>query len=99
MLYRCSCYMYVLDFQDVDCGDPGVPKHGKKWVGSTFLGSVVKYTCHKGWVLVGRALRVCRGDGRWSGTLPYCKGNACMMLFCACVYVRLSDQSDSTNQI
>lgn len=58
----------------VDCGNPGTPLHGKKWVGSTLLGSVVKYTCNKHYELVGSKLRVCQSNGKWSSSLPICKG-------------------------
>ena len=58
---------------DVDCGDPGAPIHGTKWVGSTSLDSIVKYMCDPGFRLVGKSFRVCRSSGAWSGQLPSCE--------------------------
>ena len=57
----------------VDCGDPGAPIHGTKWVGSTSLNSIVKYMCDPGFRLVGESFRVCRSSGAWSGQLPSCQ--------------------------
>ncbi len=58
---------------DVDCGDPGIPFHGTKWVGSTTLDSIVKYMCDQGFTLVGDSFRVCQSNAQWSGALPFCQ--------------------------
>lgn len=58
----------------VDCGDPGEPANGMKWLQSTTLGSYVKYKCLEGFQIKGYAYRKCLSTGVWSGTLPTCEG-------------------------
>ena len=55
------------------CRDPGRPKDGQRAGDEFFSGSVVKYSCNPGCFLHGSAIRICRPDGRWSGTQPICK--------------------------
>ena len=61
---------------DVDCGDPGRPANGDSSFSSTVEGASVLHSCQPGYSLVGDRRRVCRGDGRWSGSLPECRGEA-----------------------
>ena len=58
----------------VDCGDPGQPENGMKWLRSTTLGSYVKYKCFEGYKLKGYGYRKCLSDGQWSRSLPTCEG-------------------------
>ena len=37
------------------------------------FGAVARYACEAGFVLSGPAERVCRADGKWSGTAPTCE--------------------------
>ncbi len=69
MIWVCLCLCFP---SVVDCGDPGAPLHGNKWVGATFLGSIVKYKCNTGFSLHGNSFRVCQSSGKWNGRLPTC---------------------------
>ncbi|KAF7667029.1 hypothetical protein LDENG_00082600 [Lucifuga dentata] len=50
----------------VNCGKPGVDYnggvHGKDW----WVGSVVRYTCRSGFMLVGNDTRYCQPNGLWT---------------------------------
>ena len=41
-------------------------------VNGTSLGSVASYTCDPDFQLEGALVRVCEGDGLWSGEPPVC---------------------------
>ena len=69
----CACPLYP-PAADVECGDPGQPSNGNSSFSSTVEGSSVFHSCQSGYNLVGDRRRVCRGDGRWSGSLPECRG-------------------------
>ncbi|KAK1159962.1 sushi domain-containing protein 2-like isoform X1 [Acipenser oxyrinchus oxyrinchus] len=63
----------VKDLEPVlSCGWLAPPTKGKK-EGTTYLvGSTVKFTCNKGYVLTGSAERTCLSTGMWSGDTPHC---------------------------
>ena len=58
----------------IDCGDPGTPENGDRELEMTTLGSIVRYSCRKGYYLAGDTERECLARGQWSGKLPICKG-------------------------
>lgn len=43
-------------------------------VSGNTVGAIATYSCHPGFELVGRRVRVCRNDGQYSGVEPICKG-------------------------
>ena len=59
--------------------------NGSRWVGSTLLHAVAKFRCDPGFRLAGGdSLRVCRGDGRWSGSLLSCQGQPYSRYYTEC---------------
>ncbi|XP_065288915.1 sushi, von Willebrand factor type A, EGF and pentraxin domain-containing protein 1 isoform X4 [Dermacentor albipictus] len=59
------------------CGPPGEVEHGRRMGAMTRFTSSVKYECHEGYELFGRAHRYCQSSGQWSGTLPECRPVQC----------------------
>ena len=56
------------------CRRPRYISNGKADVDSVNrFGSRVRYSCTAGYMLTGSAVRVCQGDGTWSGTDPVCQ--------------------------
>uniref|UniRef100_A0AAV2LT87 CUB and Sushi multiple domains 1 n=1 Tax=Knipowitschia caucasica TaxID=637954 RepID=A0AAV2LT87_KNICA len=59
----------------ISCGDPGVPPNAVvSGTHSWTYGSVLRYSCLPGGVLVGNTTRNCQEDATWSGAPPYCTG-------------------------
>ena len=58
----------------IHCPDPGDLKHGYLSDGDFTYGSVVMYSCDRGYTLVGSGKRKCTVLGRWSGRRPVCRG-------------------------
>ena len=58
----------------IDCGYLLNPESGVVSLSGTVLGSTARYSCNKGFVLVGESSRKCLDSGRWSGQPPTCKG-------------------------
>lgn len=56
-----------------NCGDPGTPVNGRRVLGTTFQGDIVRYFCSQGFQLEGDQQRVCQRNGQWSGQLPICR--------------------------
>lgn len=44
------------------------------------VGTVANFTCDEGFKGVGKSSIICMGNGRWSGSSPYCRGKS--RLFC-----------------
>ncbi|XP_077534783.1 sushi, von Willebrand factor type A, EGF and pentraxin domain-containing protein 1-like isoform X3 [Haemaphysalis longicornis] len=59
------------------CGPPGEVEHGRRMGAMTRFTSSVKYECHEGYELFGRAHRYCQSSGQWSGALPECRPVQC----------------------
>lgn len=57
----------------VNCGVPEAPSNGGVDVDKTSVGSSIVYHCKQGFVLSGDTQRVCKPNGRWSGSEPTCK--------------------------
>lgn len=56
----------------VNCGNPGIPHHGKmKKTGFTYKKNVT-FSCEKYFELRGEKTRECQADGSWSGVQPKC---------------------------
>ena len=50
-------------------------KNGKlSYKNGTLFGDRAEYQCDPGYNLTGNAIRVCRENGLWSGSEPYCRG-------------------------
>lgn len=45
---------------------------GRVALTGTLVGSQAAYSCNEGLVLNGNRTRICRADGRWSGSEPTC---------------------------
>lgn len=65
----------------VGCGIPGKPNRGYR-VGNDFsTGATVEYFCDSGLRMVsGSRLRTCNEHGKWSGTLPRCRGKCLFII-------------------
>ena len=55
-----------------NCGDLPHPTNGEVVLNGTNLTSVAVYTCRMGYELVGTEVRICQGNGLWSGGEPSC---------------------------
>ena len=55
------------------CKDLDDPEYGEVWQSGTKVGSIAKYSCDKGFKLVGDSKRQCQYNGEWSGDEPVCK--------------------------
>ena len=63
----------ILTYILVDCGDPGTPGNGTVMLfNDTLEGSIARYMCNFGFMLVGNQERICQSNGNWSGSLPSC---------------------------
>ncbi|KAM8960766.1 uncharacterized protein RCH25_036533 [Pelodytes ibericus] len=77
----------------VSCGWLAPPENGTK-SGTTYIeGSVVQFSCNKGFILIGSRQRTCLSDGTWSGNRAQCllgETNSCAsqcgqkILDCSC---------------
>lgn len=56
-----------------ECPELDIFQYGTMTVTGKFFGDKATYVCDSGYNLVGVTDRVCRADGRWSGTTPNCK--------------------------
>ena len=61
-----------LENPDSHCPKLGTPISGNKKGHRHDLGSVVKFSCKEGYVLVGSSVRQCQEDGTWNGTEAKC---------------------------
>ncbi|XP_044131767.1 uncharacterized protein LOC122924584 isoform X1 [Bufo gargarizans] len=70
----------------VSCGWLEPPKSGKK-EGTNYLNnSEVKFTCNKGYILVGPYSRRCQADGTWSGETSQCVSDNTLGIVLGCVF-------------
>ena len=59
----------------VFCGQPGIPSNGRvNTSAGTSVGDVARYSCDKGYRLIGLNETTCQDDGRWNGSVPTCEG-------------------------
>lgn len=62
----------VPECKPVNCGNPGIPRHGKmEQTGFTYR-KTVTFSCDKYFELRGQNTRQCQADGTWSGEQPKC---------------------------
>ncbi|XP_020624029.1 mannan-binding lectin serine protease 2-like [Orbicella faveolata] len=62
----------VPECKPVNCGNPGIPLHGKITESGFTYKKVVSYSCNKYFELHGPKTRQCLADGKWSGEQPKC---------------------------
>nr|XP_057944055.1 CUB and sushi domain-containing protein 1 isoform X3 [Doryrhamphus excisus] len=60
------CWLGYKSLCRVNCGRPDVDYNGIVYGNDWWVGSVVKYTCRPGFVLVGNATRTCQSNGLWT---------------------------------
>lgn len=59
--------LYLLNFFAlVNCGKPDVDFNGMVYGSDWWVGSVVRYDCRPGFVLVGDPARACQSSGKWT---------------------------------
>lgn len=56
----------------INCPDPGGIKDGSMSHDGFDRGKHVKYSCHKGFTLIGNKILTCSKDGRWDKAKPRC---------------------------
>ncbi|OCU00923.1 sushi, von Willebrand factor type A, EGF and pentraxin domain-containing protein 1 isoform X1 [Xenopus laevis] len=61
----------------VRCGEPPSIKNGYVSGTNYSFGSVVAYSCDKGYYIKGEKKRTCLASGEWSGRLPACHPGSC----------------------
>jgi len=57
----------------VECDQLRDIQNGRVVLTGTTVGSRASYTCNRGYLLVGDAVRKCQANGEWSGNEPVCK--------------------------
>merc|ERR1712137_783957 len=63
---------------DINCPTPENAAHAQKSVSGLSPGSVVTYTCDRGFTLLsGRDTRTCAETGKWTGEVPLCEKFPC----------------------
>jgi hypothetical protein len=63
----------------VDCGNVAAIANGVGHYvnGTTYIGSVVKFSCERSFSLIGDEEQTCLANGQWSGALPSCSEIRC----------------------
>ena len=73
--YNIKYVIIILLCVAVDCGDLEDPKYGQVDVSTTIFGSIARYSCDKGFRLIGKKVRQCLINGEWSNEAPVCQSN------------------------
>lgn len=64
---------FTFKFSATACTKIGEFKNGMvTYHPDNLFGSQLVYDCDPGYTLVGNKIRICEGDGWWSGTSPVC---------------------------
>ena len=73
----------------LNCGDPGVPLHGRRRGKEFIYGEKVWFSCHNRTTLVGAETIICNEHGQWSNPRPICRSMYICVCMCVhmCVYV------------
>ncbi|EDO36505.1 predicted protein, partial [Nematostella vectensis] len=58
----------------VDCGPLSPPMNGSASGRFTVFPNVVKFSCDKGFNLLGSSIRKCTSKGKWNGSITTCQG-------------------------
>ena len=56
----------------INCSDPGIPENGQRFHTNFLFGSIVKFSCNNGYIIVGDDTIVCSENGHWNTTIPTC---------------------------
>lgn len=62
----CSALCILLPCTAVNCGRPDVDYNGVVYGNDWWVGSVVRYACRPGFMLLGSPTRSCQSDGLWT---------------------------------
>ena len=62
--------------EKLQCDSLSDIENGRVSVFSNVVGSVARYSCDKGFVLVGVEERTCQRNGLWSSKEPFCDGKS-----------------------
>ncbi|XP_053703954.1 sushi, von Willebrand factor type A, EGF and pentraxin domain-containing protein 1 [Synchiropus splendidus] len=65
------CWLGYKSLCRVNCGRPDVDYNGLLYGNDWWVGSVVRYSCLPGFMLLGNSTRQCQASGRWSAR-PSC---------------------------
>ncbi|XP_034746729.1 sushi, von Willebrand factor type A, EGF and pentraxin domain-containing protein 1 isoform X2 [Etheostoma cragini] len=60
------CWLGYKSLCRVNCGRPDVDYNGEAYGNDWWVGSVVRYTCRPGFMLVGNPTRTCQPNGLWT---------------------------------
>ncbi|XP_048586831.1 sushi, von Willebrand factor type A, EGF and pentraxin domain-containing protein 1-like isoform X3 [Nematostella vectensis] len=63
--------------QAVDCGPLSPPMNGSASGRFTVFPNVVKFSCDKGFNLLGSSIRKCTSKGKWNGSITTCQAVEC----------------------
>ena len=77
---HCLSPLFPLLCTVVFCGNPGVPPHSIQSGSSFTFRQYVKYSCSRGYLLVGSSILTCQADRRWDKALPKCTPVSCPRL-------------------
>ena len=73
--YKIKYVIIILRLVAVDCEDLEDPKYGLVDFSTTIFGSIATYSCDKGFQLIGKEVRQCLINGKWSDEAPVCQSN------------------------
>ena len=85
----CICHICSMFVSAGDsCGQPDSPTNGRVDTSAgTSFGDVARYSCNKGYTLIGLNETTCQADGRWNGSVPTCESKILKrdkVCFCEC---------------
>ena len=66
--------MFFLFLVAIGCGPLTNPANGAIELSGTAFGDTATYSCNQGFVLFGKGIRTCEGNGQWNGKSPECRG-------------------------
>ena len=71
-----SCGIAFVILAVTHCGRLDLPSHGSKQGTSNVVGSVMSFSCDRGYRLQGSASRTCTTEGTWDGVEAQCVGQS-----------------------
>ncbi|XP_034034469.1 sushi, von Willebrand factor type A, EGF and pentraxin domain-containing protein 1 isoform X2 [Thalassophryne amazonica] len=60
------CWLGFKSLCRINCGKPDVDFNGVVYGTDWWVGSVLRYTCHSGFMLMGNSTRSCQSNGTWT---------------------------------